>query len=318
MPDEAQPVHVAVLPSEVIELGNPTAGEFWIDGTAGAGGHSRLLAERLGPDGEVLAVDRDPEAVERLEDSLADSLGDTASKLKVVQGSYHEIPEFLRQLGRETVDGVLLDLGLSSDQLEDRERGFSFQGDGELDMRFDPTSGQPVWMWLRTAKEKEIADAIYQYGEERFSRRIARRIVETRRQNPVKTVAQLRELIYASTPSARRTTSGRRAHGRIDPATRTFQALRIVANQELQILEKALQDIPEYLSEGGRFAVISFHSLEDRLVKHAFRNDSRLEILTKKPIQAGEIEIARNSRARSAKLRVAVRKSAPGESFDYS
>lgn len=318
MPDEAQPVHIAVLPSEVIELGNPTAGEFWIDGTAGAGGHSRLLAERLGPDGEVLAVDRDPEAVERLEDSLADSLGDTASKLKVVQGSYHEIPEFLRQLGRETVDGVLLDLGLSSDQLEDRERGFSFQGDGELDMRFDPTSGQPVWMWLRTAKEKEIADAIYQYGEERFSRRIARRIVETRRQNPVKTVAQLRELIYASTPSARRTTSGRRAHGRIDPATRTFQALRIVANQELQILEKALQDIPEYLSEGGRFAVISFHSLEDRLVKHAFRNDSRLEILTKKPIQAGEIEIARNSRARSAKLRVAVRKSAPGESFDYS
>ncbi|MEM8736179.1 MAG: 16S rRNA (cytosine(1402)-N(4))-methyltransferase RsmH [Planctomycetota bacterium] len=299
-PTASDSIHVPVLPAEVLEAAAPKEGEVWVDGTAGAGGHTSLISRIVGESGRVISIDRDPEAASRLQRFAAENV-------IVVQGSYHQLGHFLAQLDIPAVDGVLLDLGLSSDQLENRSRGFSFKDDGELDMRFDPTEGEPVWVWLQYAKEKEIADSIYQYGEERFSRRIAKRIVEFRRKEKLRTVAQLRELIYASVPGGRRTGSGRRAHGRIDPATRTFQALRIVANQELDILEKALRDVPEFLATGGRFAVISFHSLEDRLVKHAFREDLRLEVQTKKPIQATEPEIERNPRSRSAKLRVASR-----------
>ncbi|MFN3190694.1 MAG: 16S rRNA (cytosine(1402)-N(4))-methyltransferase RsmH [Aureliella sp.] len=299
-PSASDSIHIPVLPREVIQEGSPKEGEIWADGTAGAGGHTLLISQAVGESGRVISVDRDPEAVSRLERSAS-------SNVTVVQGSYHQLGHILKQLDVPRLDGVLLDLGLSSDQLEDRARGFSFKDDGELDMRFDQTEGEPVWVWLQYAKEKEIADSIYQYGEERFSRRIAKRIVDFRSKQKLRTVAQLRDLIYAAVPGGRRTGSGRRAHGRIDPATRTFQALRIVANQELDILEKALRDIPDLLAPGGRFAVISFHSLEDRLVKHAFREDLRLDVQTKKPIQATEAEIERNSRARSAKFRVATR-----------
>jgi 16S rRNA (cytosine1402-N4)-methyltransferase len=197
------------------------------------------------------------------------------------------------------VDGILLDLGLSSDQLADRERGFSFQSDGPLDLRYNPGEGRSAAEWLRSIDEEELANVIYQYGEERFSRRIARRIVEQRRIAPIETAKQLADLIHRSVPG--------RIHGRVDSATRTFQALRIAVNRELEIVEEALRELPKTLKPGGRFLVISFHSLEDRLVKHAFRDCAELEVLSKKPIVASELEMKMNPRSRSAKLRVARR-----------
>jgi 16S rRNA (cytosine1402-N4)-methyltransferase len=311
-------VHIPVLPAEILELGNPRPGQTWIDGTAGGGGHSRLILERLAPAASselasavanatplLLAIDRDSLACTRLEQKL----GPAAA---VRHGSYDSAPELLRGLGWERlegwqgVSGILLDLGLSSDQLADRDRGFSFQGDGELDMRFDTNDGEPAWEWLSRVDEKTLADTIYQFGEERFSRRIARRIVESRRTEPIRRVDQLRELIYRSVPAGRRSAGGRK-HGRVDPATRTFQALRIAVNDELSILQRALARLPDCLAPGGLLLIISFHSLEDRLVKYAFREDPRLEIITRRPVTAGENEVASNPRARSAKLRVARR-----------
>ena len=261
-------VHIPVLPKEILELGNPLPGQRWADGTAGGGGHCRLIAQRVGDTGQVLAVDRDPGA---------------------------------------KVHGILLDLGLSSDQLADRDRGFSFQTEGELDMRFDPTSGEPAWEWLARVDETTLADTIYQYGEERYSRRIARRIVDRRREETIRTADALRDIIYSSVPRSRPSPRGGRRHGRVDPATRTFQALRIVVNDELGILERALERLPECLELGGHLLIISFHSLEDRLVKYAFREDPRLEVVTRRPVQAAENEVNVNPRARSAKLRVARR-----------
>lgn len=297
-------VHVPVLVSQILQAidaaDTPIAGSCWIDGTAGGGGHSRLIADRIGTAGRLLAIDRDPAAVQRLQSGLP-------ANCLVEQASYERIPELLQEKRWEPVDGILLDLGLSSDQLADRQRGFSFQFEGELDMRFDPTSGQPAWQWLRHVDEKTLADTIFQYGEERHSRRIARRIVEQRKSKPIATASELRDLIYSAIPGARRTTTGSRRHGRVDPATRTFQALRIAVNDELAILERALDRLPEFLKVGGLLLVISFHSLEDRIVKHAFRGDDRLQVLTKKPLQAEAGEIAGNPRARSAKLRMAKR-----------
>lgn len=286
-------VHVPVLLSEILEIGNPQPGQFWIDGTAGGGGHSSALAARLGPSGRLLAIDRDPLAAERLTVVLP------PDGVAVRCGSYDDAPEMAGGLAWSGCHGILLDLGLSSDQLSDPERGFSFATDGELDMRFDPTSGIPAWQWLDGSHEREIADTIYKYGEERFSRRIARRIVEQRDREPVRTASQLRELIHRCVPGAR--------HARLDPATRTFQALRIVVNDELGILERALLRLPDLLAPGGQMLVISFHSLEDRIVKHAFREDERLEVVTRKPVMAGDAELAVNNRSRSAKMRVARR-----------
>jgi 16S rRNA (cytosine1402-N4)-methyltransferase len=174
-------------------------------------------------------------------------------------------------------------------------------------MRFDPSSGEPAWEWLSRVDEKTLADTIFRYGEERFSRRIAKRIVENRKAQPIRKASELRELIYRSVPGGRHTGGGRK-HGRVDPATRTFQALRIAVNDELSILELALQRLPDCLAPGGQLLIISFHSLEDRLVKYAFREDERLEVVTRRPVQATEEEIARNPRSRSAKLRVARRR----------
>lgn len=313
---QAPTVHVPVLPAEILELGKPTAGQVWVDGTAGGGGHAQLILERLGDRGRLLAIDRDPAAADR----LVDLLGPNAL---VANASYDAIPEQLQRLELPPVDGILLDLGLSSDQLADRERGFSFQFDGPLDMRFDPSSGEPAWEWLARVDEQTLADTIFRYGEERFSRRIARRIVETRRSESIRSASQLRELIYRSVPrggvgnkktagkkSGKKKSASPRGNFRsksIDPATRTFQALRIAVNDELSILERALERLPDCLAPGGALLIISFHSLEDRLVKYAFRGDERLQIVTKRPVQAGEAEVANNPRSRSAKLRVARR-----------
>jgi 16S rRNA (cytosine1402-N4)-methyltransferase len=281
--------------AEILELLAPRAGQRLVDGTLGGGGHTRALAEAVGPSGNVLALDRDPQAVARASDTLR------GLPVSVAQSSYADLPELLAELAAPPVDGILLDLGLSSDQLADGGRGFSFLGAGELDLRFDPTSGEPAWRMLEWATAEQIADWIYQYGEERFSRRIGRAIVERRRTAPVRTASELADLVRRVVPHGR-------GPQRIDPATRTFQALRIAVNDELGELEKALSVLPDCLRPGGRLAIISFHSLEDRLVKTAFREDPRLTVLTKKPQGPSEEERALNPRSRSAKLRVAERR----------
>ncbi|MDA1054678.1 MAG: 16S rRNA (cytosine(1402)-N(4))-methyltransferase RsmH [Planctomycetota bacterium] len=289
----SETVHVPVLAEEVIAWLDPRPGKIIVDGTLGGGGHSRLLAERLAGQGQIIGIDRDPQAVERTA-NLLDGLPVTC-----VHGSYADLPEILAELGTAQVDGVLLDLGLSSDQLADRERGFSFAFDGPLDLRFDPTQGEPASRLLDRLSAEHLANIIFEFGEERYSRRIAKALVEARRTSPIRTAGELADLVRRCVPRSRKTN--------LDPATRTFQALRIAVNDELKILDQALTRLPDCLRPGGRIAVISFHSLEDRRVKVAFRQDQRYVILTKKPIRPNESEILRNPRSRSAKLRVAER-----------
>ncbi|MEN0111774.1 MAG: 16S rRNA (cytosine(1402)-N(4))-methyltransferase RsmH [Planctomycetota bacterium] len=287
------PIHVPVMPAEAVDALAVRAGDVVVDGTLGAGGHTRLLAARVGPDGRVVAIDRDPAAVAAAEDSLR------GLPVVVACRSYADAPEVLAEAGVDTVRGVLLDVGLSSDQLEDRERGFSFHSDGPIDLRFDPTEGKPAWRLIDRLAVDHLADLIYRYGEERCSRRIARAIVERRRSRPIETAADLADVVRRAVP--------RSYDPRIDPATRTFQALRIAVNGELDHLERALERLPGVLAPGGRLAVISFHSLEDRLVKQAFRRDERLTVITAKPLRPSDAEVAENPRSRSAKLRIAER-----------
>jgi 16S rRNA (cytosine1402-N4)-methyltransferase len=289
------PRHVSVLLHEIIEGLNPRPGGVFVDGTLGGGGHTRAIAERVQPGGQVIALDRDPAAIAAAEQNLA------GLPVRFVNANFCDLPEVVEELGIEGVDGVVLDLGLSSDQLADTARGFSFDADGPLDLRFNPLVGEPASRLVNRLSAEHLADIIFHYGEERFSRRIARSIVEQRHQHPIETARDLANLVRRSVPSV--------AHKqRIDPATRTFQALRIAVNDELKSLEIALRRLPDCLKLGGRLAIISFHSLEDRRVKEAFRNDDRLQLITKKPIIPHEAEIARNPRSRSAKLRIAERK----------
>jgi 16S rRNA (cytosine1402-N4)-methyltransferase len=292
--ETASTVHVPVLLDEVLQWLEPQAGKRLADGTLGGGGHTRALAERVGESGMVLGIDRDAAAIARAAERLV------GLPVRLVHASYADLPDILAELSCEPLDGVLLDLGLSSDQLADDERGFSFHSDGPLDLRFDTASGRPAWELLRRLPTDALADLIYQFGEERHSRRIAREIVARRERDPIRTAAQLGELLRRIVPRSR--------HDKIDPATRTFQALRIAVNGELDELTRALAVLPGCLRPGGRLAIISFHSLEDRLVKQAFRDDPRWEPLTKKPIWASELEQERNPRSRSARLRVAERR----------
>jgi 16S rRNA (cytosine1402-N4)-methyltransferase len=295
------PVHVPVLAAEILDWLDPQPGQVIVDGTLGGGGHTRLIAEKLAGDlarqpGFVLALDRDPAAIAAAEINL------TGLPIKVAQANFCELREVLEELKIDQVNGVLLDLGLSSDQLADQSRGFSFDATGPLDLRFDPDEGESAAALLVRLPERELANLIYEFGEERFSRRIARRIVEQRIERPIQTAAELAALVRKCVP---------RGADRIDPATRTFQALRIAVNRELESLDLALKRIPNLLKPGGRLAIISFHSLEDRRVKEAFRGDPRLKPLTKKPIRASDAEAHRNPRSRSAKLRVAERVEEP-------
>lgn len=286
--------HVPVLAGEVLAWLQPASGQTFVDGTLGGGGHTRLLAEAVGPMGLVIALDRDEVAVEAAAETLR------GLPVVVAEANYAELPELLADQGIAAVDGIVLDLGLSSDQLADQERGFSFHSEGPLDLRFDTSRGEPAWRLLERLSEEHLANVIFELGEERYSRRIARQIVAQRRDTPVRTAGDLAELVRKSVPRSR--------NERIDPATRTFQALRIAVNEELKWLDVALRRLPDCLRPGGRLAIISFHSLEDRRVKEAFRDDARLEVLTRRPVQAGESELDINPRARSAKLRVAERK----------
>jgi len=286
-------IHLPVLADEVLTALRPAAGDVMVDGTIGGGGHTRLLVEQVGPTGLVIGLDRDAEPIEQAEQWAA------GMPVAVAQTNYAELPDVLAALDQPQVQGIVLDLGLSSDQLADHERGFSFNATGPLDLRFDIRCGEPAWKLLARLGEASLADLIYQYGEERYSRRIARRIVERRREQPIRTAADLASHVRAATP--------RNYDPRIDPATRTFQALRIAVNEELMWLERALVCLPDCLAPGGRLAIISFHSLEDRRVKHAFKQDERLEVITRRPVTATETELDANPRSRSAKLRVAER-----------
>ncbi len=289
---EPSSVHVPVMLEPVVRWLAPRPGMVMVDGTLGGGGHARALAAGVGQKGLVIGIDRDPAAIETAEQNLR------GLPVRLVQTNFCDLPEILEQLDIQTVGGVLLDLGLSSDQLADKSRGFSFGADGPLDLRFDPLSGEPARRLINRLSVEHLTELISKYGEERYSRRIAQAIVRQRRERPIETSAELAELVRHSVPNA---PGGQR----IDPATRTFQALRIAVNNELKSLEIALRRIPGCLQRGARMAVISFHSLEDRRVKEAFLADERLKVLTRRPVRPDEKEIADNPRSRSAKLRVA-------------
>jgi len=301
--------HATVLLHEAVDALAPRADGTYVDATFGRGGHSRLLLERLGPDGRLVAFDRDPEAV-----AAARSIDDP--RFSIIHAEFGQLAHACSTAGLRQVDGVLLDLGVSSPQLDDPARGFSFRRDGPLDMRMDPTTGQPVSAWLAVADEREITEVLKNHGEERFAWQIAKAVVAARAAQPLGTTRQLAELVGRTVRT--------REPGQ-DPATRTFQALRIHVNAELAQLQAGLKDALALLSPGGRLVVISFHSLEDRIVKHFIRDEAqpearlaRLPIPTKdlprprlvpvgKAVRASAAEVAANPRARSAILRVAER-----------
>jgi 16S rRNA (cytosine1402-N4)-methyltransferase len=289
------PRHIPVLPAEVLMLLAPEPGQTIVDATIGAGGHSSLLVERLGPTGRLIGIDQDEAMLALARRRLS------GKPVDLVQASFEELPRVLRERAIDTVDGVLADLGVCSDQIDQAERGFSFQQSGPLDMRLDPTRMETAAELVRRLDARALADIFWEYGEERFSRRIARRIVEARERQPLETTEQLADLVRRCIPWPK----GRRPS--IDPATRVFQALRIAVNDELNTLDRLLACLPTYIRPGGRAVLISFHSLEDRRVKNAFKNGDLWEVLTRKPVQAGEAELRQNPRSRSAKLRAARR-----------
>ncbi len=296
-------MHYSVLLQESIELLNIKSDGVYIDGTFGRGGHSRAILDKLGINGRLIAFDKDPEATAYAEQNFTDS------RFKIIHASFASIKQQLFDLGISQIDGILLDLGVSSPQLDNAERGFSFRHDAPLDMRMDNSKGITAAEWLLTASEEEMADVFWRYGEERFSRRVAKAIMREREVKPLATTHQLTKLIEAQIPY--------RERGK-NPATRVFQAIRIQINNELGDLEQILSDVPQMLTLNGRFVVISFHSLEDRLVKIAFNErasadklpkwamvtgqEAEFEVIAKK-VRASMIEVDENSRSRSAVLR---------------
>ncbi len=304
-----EPEHVPVLLEETLQALKLREDGFYVDATCGRGGHSQAILERLGPRGRVFALDRDPQAVSAVRARFA-----ADARFEIHHAPFSQLESLLaKHAGR--VDGILFDLGVSSPQLDEAVRGFSFLREGPLDMRMDPTRGESAAQWLNHADEAEIARVLRDYGEERFARRIARTIVREREQKPLTTTRDLAGLIARSVPT--------RERGK-DPATRSFQAIRIFINRELEEIETALPQAVRLLAPGGRLAVISFHSLEDRIAKHFLRAEAKGEELPPglpvrahevrtrlrlvgKAIKPSEQETARNPRARSAVLRVAER-----------
>ena len=292
------PGHVSVLTASAVTFLAPERGGFFLDCTVGGGGHSRALLE--GGATRVLGLDRDTEALTM----AAETLEPWRERVELVHADFRQLDAILDERGVTTVDGAIADIGLSSMQLDGEGRGFSFRRDEPLDMRMDRSSGATAAELIRDASEQELADRIFQYGEERHSRRIARAIVETRREDPLRTTGQLAATVRRAIPG--------RGWRRIDPATRTFQAIRIWVNRELEDLGPAIEAICGRLANGARVVVVTFHSLEDRIVKHTLRalergQDAFMRVLTKRPLIADADERARNPRARSAKLRAAER-----------
>ncbi len=299
--------HIPVLLNEVIEILNPKPGEFIIDGTFGSGGHTTAIIERMMLKGNFLATDWDSQNLENYGEEIEEKLKERKSKLNFFRfhGNYADLPEIMKKL-KETnqkiplkADGLLIDLGFSSMQLESN-RGFSFQNDEPLDMRYDiEGENMAASEVINSFPEKELADIFYIYGEERLSRQIAKKIVEERRKERILTTGRLVEVVKMAV-------SRNYEKGRINPATRVFQALRIYVNKELDNLAKVLDSLPDILNPGGKALIISFHSLEDRIVKNKFRDIEKNKIgkiLTKKPAIASKEEIRDNPRSRSAKLR---------------
>ncbi|OGE79884.1 MAG: 16S rRNA (cytosine(1402)-N(4))-methyltransferase [Candidatus Doudnabacteria bacterium RIFCSPHIGHO2_01_FULL_43_23] len=298
--------HIPVLLKEVTEFLDPKPGGKFIDATFGAGGHSRAISEKIGPTGKILALDANSQAFENFKFKILN--------LQTIHGNFRNLKAIAEENGFEKVDGILFDLGLSSDMLDDPERGFSFQKNGPLDMRFDRSQKITAADLINSATERELLKIFKEYGEERFSKSIARAIVENRKEAKLKTTEELFNLIKKSVP-------GRFRHKAQDSARRIFQAIRIEVNGELQALGSALNQTLDLLKPGGRVVVISFHSLEDRIVKKFFQEAAKgcvcppefpqcvcgklplVKILTRKPITPTEREIEQNSRARPAKLR---------------
>ncbi|MBI5330850.1 MAG: 16S rRNA (cytosine(1402)-N(4))-methyltransferase RsmH [Betaproteobacteria bacterium] len=301
--------HISVLLGEAVAALDLHPDGVYLDATFGRGGHSRAILARLGQGGRLIAMDRDPVAV-----TAAAALQD--ARFSIVHAPFSELGEAMREQGIERLDGVLFDLGVSSPQLDEAERGFSFRFDAPLDMRMDTSRGMTAADWLNTASEEEIAHVVWDYGEERFARKVARTLVQARTESPIATTRQLATLVAGAVRT--------RERGQ-DPATRTFQAVRIFINRELEEIAAALPQAVELLKPGGRLVVISFHSLEDRMVKQFMRKESAGEQappdipvlaadlrpgrlrLVGKALKPGEAECAANPRARSATLRVAAR-----------
>jgi 16S rRNA (cytosine1402-N4)-methyltransferase len=312
--NEAESLHTSVLLEETLHFLSVLSGKTYVDATLGMGGHAQAILET--PETKLIGIDQDEDAI-RLAGKRLERFGD---RVKLVKSNFSAIKEILSTLQIEKIDGLIVDLGVSSLQLDSEERGFSFRSDAPLDMRMDRGGGDTAADLLAELSEEDIANIVYRFGEERFSRRIARRIVERRKAGePVTTTKQLAELVERSVK--------RSPKDKIHPATRTFQALRIAVNREIEILEDFINDAVDVLSPGGRLVVISFHSLEDRIVKQTFQKlagkclcppripqcvcgaAKKIEILTRKPVIAGDSEIDENPRARSAKLRAAQRSS---------
>jgi 16S rRNA (cytosine1402-N4)-methyltransferase len=286
--------HLPVMCREVVDLLQPQRGGTFVDCTVGLGGHARALLDAGAT--RLVGIDRDETALALARETLAPYAG----RAELVHADYRDLDAILDVRGLSRVEGILADLGVSSMQLDEPGRGFSFRRDEPLDMRMDRTRGESAAEWIRTAGEEELANVIYEFGEERFSRRIARALVEARDRDPIETTGQLAALVRRAIPS--------RGWQRIDPATRTFQAIRIRVNHELDRLDRFIDAAVARLAAGARCVVISFHSLEDRIVKRAFRALAQggrgvLGLLTKHPIVASDEELAVNVRARSAKLR---------------
>jgi len=304
-------VHTTVLLNEAVQGLNINAAGRYVDGTFGRGGHSKLILEQLESEGHLLAFDKDPLAIQTAEKEFAND-----SRFSITQSSFAELEAVVTQYGWQgDVDGVLLDLGVSSPQIDDAARGFSFQNDGPLDMRMNPDQGPSAAQWVAEADEADIAKVLKEYGEERFAKRIARAIVNARDEQPIETTKQLASIVAAANPKWEK--------GK-DPSTRSFQAIRIFINSELDDLEQCLQQAVNVLKPGGRLVVISFHSLEDRIVKHFIRNMEKgeqlpidlpimhVEVNSKlrrigKVIKASDAEVSINPRSRSAVLRIAER-----------
>ncbi len=290
--------HEPVMPSEVVTMLKAEGGGSFVDYTVGAGGHTSRLLE-AGVE-RVLGFDRDADALKK----AANNLNHWHDSVELVHSDFRQFVHVLNDRGIQSIDGALADLGVSTMQLDGHERGFSFRKDEPLDMRMDRSVGPTAAEMLSAVSESDLADVIYRFGEDRHARRIARLFVSTRDHTDIKTTGQLAEVV--------RRAVARRGYQRIDPATRTFQAVRIWVNREVEGLDEWLGNVCRRLKAGSRFAVITFHSLEDRIVKHTFRDlerhaDIKIKILTKKPLRPSDQEVSRNPRARSAKLRVAER-----------
>ena len=301
----ANSFHIPVLTKEILNYLNLKEGGVYIDCTLGGGGHSKALLEKIYPYGLLIGIDQDIEAIETAKEELKSY----RDKVKIIKGNFKNLEEILSDIKIETVSGIIFDLGVSFRQLKEKDRGFSFKEDSHLDMRMDLNQEFNADILINSYSEKDLAEIFEKYGEERFSKRIARLIVIERKKENINTTKQLADLIIRSLPRTKK-----RHTWRIHPATRVFQAIRIEVNQELKALEKGLNQAIRVLENKGRVCVISYHSLEDRIVKHQFKEVERegkdkgnygLKIITKKPIIPSLEEVEDNPKARSAKLRVA-------------